>query len=262
MWVIAHRGASAVAPENTLAAFRRALEMGAGFIETDLQLTRDARIVALHDDTLNRTTNGSGAVSAKTLEQVRQLDAGAWFGRRRRAKGTPKGAAGSFAGERVPTIEEVLALGLERDVGLYLESKVAGHRGAEHVLVEALRAAGGVRRSVVMSFDTGVLKQVRRLDPLIVTGYLYETGAGSTSSPRQRPPRGALARALDAGARQLLPRADRVTAKLVTEAHQNDLKVVVWTVNDPKEMRRVITAGVDGIITNRPDVLVKLLGRT
>src|SRR5579862_7304097 len=79
MWVIAHRGASAFAPENTLAAFETAMEMGASFIETDLQLSRDAHLVAIHDETLDRTTNGSGLVAAKTLDELRQLDAGAWF---------------------------------------------------------------------------------------------------------------------------------------------------------------------------------------
>ena len=79
MKVIAHRGASGCAPENTLAAFRRAAEMGAGFIETDLQLTRDGRLVAIHDETLDRTTNGTGPVSAATFEELRKLDAGAWF---------------------------------------------------------------------------------------------------------------------------------------------------------------------------------------
>src|SRR6266436_9009065 len=79
LWVVAHRGASGVAPENTMAAFRKAVELGAVFIETDLQLSRDARLVALHDDTLERTTNGRGPVSSKTLEQLRKLDAGSWF---------------------------------------------------------------------------------------------------------------------------------------------------------------------------------------
>ena len=98
MWVIAHRGASGAAPENTMAAFRKAVELGAGFIETDLQLSRDARLVALHDDTLERTTNGRGPVSSKTLEELRKLDAGSWF------RSSGQGTA-AFAGERIPTVE-------------------------------------------------------------------------------------------------------------------------------------------------------------
>src|SRR5271169_4705269 len=156
MWVIAHRGASGVAPENTLAAFRRAAEIGAGFIETDLRFSRDARLVAVHDDTLDRTTNGKGPVAAKALEELRKLDAGAWF----RAQ-QPDGAAAKFAGERIPTVEEVLAFGRERDLGLYLEIKAPGASGAEHAVVGAVRAANEVGRTVVLSFDSGVIERVR-----------------------------------------------------------------------------------------------------
>ena len=95
MLMIAHRGASGHAPENTLAAFRKAVALGVSFIETDLQLTHDARLVAIHDDTVNRTTNGQGAVHDLTLEEIRKLDAGSWFG-------------SEFTGERVPTLEEIL----------------------------------------------------------------------------------------------------------------------------------------------------------
>jgi len=105
---IAHRGASGYAPENTFAAFRKALAMGAGFIETDLQLSRDARFVAIHDATVNRTTNGQGAVHDLTLADLRKLDAGSWFG-------------SEFAGERIPTIEEILEFAKKHDVVFYLE---------------------------------------------------------------------------------------------------------------------------------------------
>ncbi len=99
IWTIAHRGASGHAPENTMAAFRRAVELGASFIETDLQLSRDARAIAMHDFTLDRTTNGHGQVHLLPLDQIRALDAGAWF---------DGGPQKSFAGVRVPTLEEIL----------------------------------------------------------------------------------------------------------------------------------------------------------
>jgi glycerophosphoryl diester phosphodiesterase len=243
MWVIAHRGASGTAPENTLAAFRRAAEIGAGFIETDLQLSRDARLVALHDDTLDRTTNGSGPAAAKTLDELRTLDAGAWFRGSR-----PDGARGKFAGERIPTIEEILTFGRERDLGLYLEIKAPGASGAEHAVVGAVRAANEVGRTVVLSFDAGVIERVRKYEPLLMTGFLFS----------KRMP-DAVARAIGVGARQLLPRADRVTPELLAEAHENDLKVVAWTVNNPSQMKRLMSEGVDGIITNYPEELVTLL---
>jgi glycerophosphoryl diester phosphodiesterase len=254
MWVIAHRGASGFAPENTLAAFETAMEMGASFIETDLQLSRDAHLVAIHDETLDRTTNGSGLVAAKTLDELRQLDAGAWFKGNTTGETRPHGEPGkgsawkaSFAGERIPTIAEVLAFGKRRDAGLYLELKPRGPSGVEHNLVGALRAADEILRTVVLSFDRTTLMHVRRLEPLLVTGYLCEKSEGVAEQ------------AVEVGARQLLPRADQITPELLAEAHRRDLKVVAWTVNDPAQMRALIAAGVDGIITNYPNELVKAL---
>lgn len=240
MWIIGHRGASGVAPENTLAAFRRAVEMGAEYIETDLQLSRDARLVALHDDTLERTTDGRGPVAASTFEELRCLDAGSWF----------RGDAGGerFAGVRIPTIEEVLAFGREYDIGLYLEIKAPRASGAEHAVVAAVHAASALLRSNVISFDLGVLERFRKIEPMLVLGYLF-----SKRSPD------AVARAVDAGVRIVLPRADRVTPELVAEAARNDLKVVTWTANDPKQMRGLMAMGVDGIMTDHPDRLAALV---
>jgi glycerophosphoryl diester phosphodiesterase len=245
VWVIAHRGASGTAPENTMAAFRNAVELGAGFIETDLQLSRDARLVALHDDTLDRTTNGHGPVSSKTLEELRKLDAGSWF--------RPSGheSAPPFPGERIPTIEEILAFGREHEIGLQLEVKATGPSGAEHAIVGALHACNEVARSVVMSFSPSVLKRIHQLDPLVMTGFLFSDRVASPVTI-----------AVEAGARQLLPRIDRVTRELVTEAHAHDLRVVAWTADSPAEMQKLIAAGVDGIITNYPDRLIELLRTT
>jgi glycerophosphoryl diester phosphodiesterase len=229
-----------VAPENTLAAFRRAVEMGAEYIETDLQLSRDARLVVLHDDTLQRTTDGHGPVAARTLEELRRLDAGAWFaggnGRER------------FAGERIPTVEEVLAFGREHDIGLFLEIKAPRASGAEHAVVAALHAASALLRSNVISFDLGVLERLRRIEPILVLGHLFSERSQDT-----------VARAVDAGVRTVLPRADRVTPDLVAEAKRHDLKVVTWTVNDPKQMKALIAEGVDGIMTDFPDRLAALV---
>ena len=247
MWVIAHRGASAFAPENTLAAFDMAMEMGASFIETDLQLSRDAHLVAMHDETLERTTSGSGLVSAKTVDELRQLDAGAWFnGAGAKGKGSHQEGK-SFRGERIPTIAEVLAFGKQRDAGLYLELKPRGPSGVEHAIVGALRAADEILRTVVLSFDLTTLTHLRRFEPLLVTGFLCEKGDGVAEQ------------AVNVGARQLLPRADQITPELLAEAHHKDLKVVAWTVNDPQQMGALIAAGIDGIITDYPNELAKLL---
>jgi glycerophosphoryl diester phosphodiesterase len=230
--VIAHRGASGHAPENTLAAFRKAVSLGAPFIETDLQLSRDARFVAIHDATVDRTTGGSGAVHNFTLAELRQLDAGSWFG-------------SEFTGERIPTLEEIFAFSKKHDVVFYLELKPSGSWGGEHALIGALRESGEIPRSVVISFDTAILESLRKLEPTLMTGVLYE---GQIDRPVDR--------AVEIGARQVAVRGDLVTPALLAEARKKDLQVVCWTVNHPAHMRLLIDAGVDGIMSDYPDRLV------
>ncbi len=224
MLVIAHRGASGHAPENTLAAFKRALGMGATFIETDLQLTRDSRFVAMHDATVNRTTNGQGKVHDLTLTELRRLDAGSWFG-------------SEFAGERIPTLEEVLEFSKKNDVVFYLELKPGGSWGGEQ--------SGEIPRAVVISFDADILARVRRIEPTLMTGLLYD---GQIEEP--------LEKALEVGARQLAVRGDLVTPSLLKDARKRDLQVVCWTVNHPAHIRMLMAAGVDGIMSDYPDRLV------
>ncbi len=237
MLAIAHRGASGYAPENTFAAFRRAIALGAGFIETDLQLSRDARLVAIHDATVNRTTNGQGAVHDMTLAELRRLDAGSWFG-------------SEFAGERIPTIEEILEFANKHDVVFYLEMKPSGSWGGEHALISALRESREIARTVVISFDAAILAAVRKIEPTLMTGLLFE---GHIPNP--------LDIAIEIGARQLAVRGDLVTPRLLKEARGHDLQVVCWTVNHPGHMRLLVQAGVDGIISDYPDRLLELTRR-
>jgi glycerophosphoryl diester phosphodiesterase len=229
--VIAHRGASGHAPENTLAAFKKAVAMGATFIETDLQMSRDARLVAIHDATLKRTTSGEGLVHDMTLAQLRQLDAGSWFG-------------SEYAGERIPTLEEILSFSKKNDVVFYLELKPQGSWGGEHALIGALRESGEIPRAVVISFDAAVVLNLRKIEPTLMTGLLYD---GQIENPIEK--------AVEVGARQLLVRGDLVTPALLTGARKRDLQVVCWTVNHPAHMRALIGAGIDGIMSDYPDRL-------
>ncbi|HVB57501.1 MAG TPA: glycerophosphodiester phosphodiesterase family protein [Candidatus Acidoferrales bacterium] len=230
-WVIAHRGASGHAPENTLAAFQRAVELGATFIETDLRLTRDGRFVAIHDRTLTRTTDGRGAVRDFTLDELRKLDAGSWFDR-------------SFAGERIPTLEEIMEFSRKQDVIFYPELKYDEAWGMDHTLATALQKAENTARTIVISFDPAALAPLRKLDPSIMLGLLVDQAKpGCTQA------------ALDLGARQLCPKFTSVTPQLVEQARQADLQVVTWTPNRPEEMRSMISAGVHGIMTDFPDRL-------
>jgi glycerophosphoryl diester phosphodiesterase len=215
-----------------MAAFKKAIALGASFIETDLQLSRDARFVAIHDDTLNRTTNGQGAVRDLTLAELRKLDAGSWFG-------------SEFTGERIPTIEEILEFSKKNDVVFYLEIKAGGSWGGEHALIGALRESGEIARTIVISFDAGILAAVRKLEPTLMTGFLYDA---QVEHPIEK--------ALEVGARQLAVRGDLVTPGMLTAARKSDLQVVCWTVNHPAHMRMLMAAGVDGIMSDYPDRLV------
>jgi glycerophosphoryl diester phosphodiesterase len=229
MLVIAHRGASGHAPENTLAAFKRAIALGATFIETDLQLSRDSRFVAIHDDTVSRTTNGQGKVHDLSLADLRRLDAGSWFG-------------SEFTGERIPTLEEILEFAKKNDVVFYLELKPGGSWGGEHALIGALRETQEIARTIVISFDPSILEGLRKIEPTLMTGLLFD---GQIDRP--------LEKAVEVGARQLAVRGDLVTPALLTEAKKKDLQVVCWTVNQPAHMRLLIDAGVDGIMSDYPD---------
>jgi len=240
VWAVAHRGASGHAPENTLAAYRRAVELGARFIETDLQLTRDARLVALHDETLDRTTNGHGPVHSLTREEVCALDAGSWFG-------SPEGR--SYAGESVPALRQILQFAREFDVVFYLELKGGSTWGAEHALVSALRESGEATRAVALSFHTGQLEAIRRLDDTLMTGYLYD-------APLLDP----IDRALRAGARQLAPRHTLITPQLMDEARKVGLQVIAWTVNEESRMRELQELGVNGIMSDYPERIVHACG--
>jgi glycerophosphoryl diester phosphodiesterase len=239
IWTIAHRGASGHAPENTMAAFRRAVELGARFIETDLQITRDAQVISLHDFTLDRTTTGKGQAHLSTLEEIRALDAGSWFGDH---------GSGRFRGERVPTLREILDFAKQNDVIIYLEIKSGPAWGVEHAVVAALRDQNASARVVILSFDPASLDTVHRLDTTMMTGLLLE-----------HPSNDLVERTVRAGARQLVAAGELITTAVVDKAHHAGLQVVAWTINEPEQMRRLISEGVDGIITDYPDRLLEVL---
>jgi glycerophosphoryl diester phosphodiesterase len=173
------------------------------------------------------------------LEEVRALDAGAWF---------PSPSSEPFAGERIPTLDEIVRFAKETDVIFYLEIKSDSTWGVEHAVVAALRDTGEAARALILSFDPATLISVNRLDQTMMTGYLCE-----------HPSNDLVERTVRAGARQIAPRGDLVTPDLVKKAHQAGLQVVAWTINEPDQMRRLITAGVDGIMSDYPDRLVSVL---
>ena len=237
---IAHRGASGHAPQNTMAAFVLAAEMGADGIELDVHLSADGELVVIHDHTVDATTDGHGAVSALSLAQLQQLDAGGRFDPR-------------YAGERIPTLRQVFA-GVGQRLLINVEIKVApGHHPErlEPEVVRLIEESGMIDRVLISSFSTRSLRRVRGLNRRIPLALLY-----SRPAPAALPYLGRWSRiAYDA----LHPRYDLVGAPLLARARTRGQRVNVWTVNEAAEMRRMRDLGVDGIITNYPDVLRDVL---
>ncbi|MFE3449684.1 glycerophosphodiester phosphodiesterase [Nonomuraea sp. NPDC059194] len=235
---VAHRGASAYAPENTLAAFELAEDLNADLFELDVQETRDHELVLMHDTTLARTTDVESVFPGRapwrvgdfTLAEIRRLDAGSWFD-------------GGFRGERVPTLGEALREMNGSGLGLLLEVKEPHlYPGIEGRVADELRRTDWWSRLVVQSFDWGSMRAFHRLMPEVQVGLLGT------------PPTRDLAR-LAAFADQINPPYQDLSAAYVRRVHGRGMEVFAWTVDDPDDMRRMISYGVDGIITNKPDVL-------
>jgi glycerophosphoryl diester phosphodiesterase len=234
MLTIAHRGASALYPENTLRAFIAAAELGADMCEFDVRMTRDGEVVVIHDATVNRTTDGRGRVAAMSAAAIERLDAGARFG-------------AEFRGERIPTLAEVAqALGARCGgrCGMDVELKAPG---LEARVCDILRGCGAMERAIVSSFDWDQLKIVAQQEPRLRLALLGEKASAALLD---------VAAAMHAFA--IAPRFDIADAALCAEAHRRGLAVYVWTVDDAPTMGRLIAAGVDGIMTNNPKRLREL----
>jgi glycerophosphoryl diester phosphodiesterase len=230
--IIAHRGDSANAPENTLAAFHLAYENSADGIELDAMLSADRQLVVIHDDTLDRTSNGHGKVGEMPLTALRELDAGAWF--------SPK-----FKGEPIPLLDEVFTeLGGKFLINVELKNyKTPKDQLPE--LVVALVKKHALSDSVLLSsFNARNLLRAKSLAPEIRTGLLTLPGLLGL------PMRGFLGRRY--GADDLHPYYRDVSAKMVQTRHQIGQKVNVWTVDAPNDLRRMQSCGVDMIICNDP----------
>jgi glycerophosphoryl diester phosphodiesterase len=236
---IAHQGASAAAPPNTLAAFHKALELGADGVEFDVHLSADGVPVVIHDFTVDATTDGSGRVADLTLAELRQLDAGATF--------DP-----SFAGQRIPTLDEVLEAVGDRLL-LNVELKSVGLRddGLEQAVIAQVERRGLDESVLLSSFNPFSLRRVKRIAPHVPVGLLY---APDLPLPLRR---AWLAFVAPHEARH--PEHTMVDASTVAWARRRGYRIHTWTVDDPDEMRRLIGLGVDGIITNLPDVLHTIL---
>ncbi len=249
----AHRGASARAPENTLEAFRLGMEAGAGGLELDVHMTLDGEIVVIHDPTVDRTTNGSGAVARMTLEEIGALDAGYSFTQDGGSTYPYRGL-----GLRVPRLAEVYEEFPEAPVNIEIKE---AQPGVERAVLEVIREAGAEGRTLIASNRHGVVRRFRR-----ISGGTILTAASRREIARfyllsrlhlerlYRPAYDAL---------QVPPeyRGTRVaTPRFLEAAHARGVRVDVWTINDPGEMRRLLDLGADGIMTDSPEELAGVLG--
>jgi len=245
----AHRGAAGLAPENTLAAFRIAIELDADATELDLQATKDGVVVVIHDDTVDRTTDGRGRIGDLTLAEIKRLDAG--------AKLSP-----AFRGERVPTLLQLIDLvktSGNNSFRLNLEMKFAeGREGQPADLEERVLAVlcetGFVNRVIVQSFHHPSAAKMKTLAPDIPCGLLVG---------QWRQPADPLAAVRQHRVDYYAPHYSLVTPEMLSTLHRAGISVVAWTVNDPADMRRLIAMGLgalpgDGMISDYPDRLVNL----
>lgn len=230
--IIAHRGASYHAPENTLAAFQVAIQQGADAIELDAKLSRDQQVVVIHDQTVDRTTDGSGNVDEFTLSELKRLDAGGWFGDK-------------FTGERIPTLDEVFAcLGEEASINVELTNYASPLDPLPEKVADLVESRGLTDRVLFSSFNPLALIRIRRCLPRAATALLaYRGRAGAWA-------RGPLSALIPHQA--LHPHHSDVTPRLIDRAHAKHLRVHAYTVNEEEEMSRLLRLATDGVFTDDP----------
>ena len=222
--MIAHRGASGYAPENTMKAFRIAWEMNADMVELDVQETSDGRLVCIHDFELPRTTNGEGYVGEATYHEIMELDAG--------------------QGERVPLLSEVLDFARGK-IGVNIEVKAVN---VEKRILDMVTEREMLDSVMFSSFMHNTVREIKNLNADTRTAILL-------SEPRDD----AVRYTLDLGANAINPPFETLTPKLVEAAHDARLEVFPYTMNDASSMRKLLSIGVDGLITDLPDVCVKVV---
>jgi glycerophosphoryl diester phosphodiesterase len=236
--IVSHRGWSGKAPENTLAAMELALaEPAIDMIEFDVHLSKDGVPVIIHDHTLDRTTNGKGAVKEHTLEQLRQFDAGAWF--------SPE-----FAGERIPTLEEVLQLTKGRcKLAVELKTKAGNYPGIEEIVIQLVRRHGMEEQAVLSSFDHDSMKIAKQVDASIATNLIFH-GKPTLIMEQLR----------YTGASGFSISHNFASPAFVNEMLDQGIDVGLWTVDDPETLQQIVSAHPNvRITTNHPDRLIAVL---
>ncbi|PGN03341.1 glycerophosphodiester phosphodiesterase [Priestia megaterium] len=232
---IAHRGASAYAPENTIAAFDKAVEMKADYIEIDVQRSKDGKLVVIHDTTVDRTTDGSGKVGNLTFNELRNLDAGSWKGEQ-------------FAGAQIPTFDEILDR-YHGKIGILIELKAPElYPGVEENIAGKLKEQNLDKpqneKIIVQSFNHNSMKKMNELLPKVPIGVLTSSSADTTEQALQE---------FSIYADYFNPSYGIVTPDLVNQVHSLGMKIGSWTVRSQEAANFLLNVGVDAIITDYPD---------
>jgi len=224
--IVGHRGDPTREPENTIRSIVRAFKVGADFVEVDVRLSKDGVPVVIHDETVDRTSNGHGYVREMTLEQLKMLD----FGK----------------GEKIPTLEEALEVVKKMKGKVIVEIK---EEGFESKIIRILKEKRMINVSMITSFNFETIKRVKELTPKITVGAIFGRKFKGDM----------LKTLLRLEADFAVPRYTLVTSDIVEIMHQNSLKVAVWTVDNPNDMIKFANMGVDAIVTNNPELAVKTL---
>lgn len=234
--IIAHRGVPHIAPENTMASFISAIEMGADGIETDVQQTKDGHLVLIHDEKVDRTTDGKGLVKDFTLDEIRKLSAGVKFNRK-------------FKDQKIPTLEEFLELVEGKDllINIEIKSGVVLYPGIEKHTIDMIHKYHLDKNIILSSFNHYALVTCKEIDSSIKTGILYMEGLVEPWEYARK-----------IGADALHPFFYTVRPEIIGDMKKSGLIINPFTVDGQREMEAMIDLGVDGIITNYPDRLIKI----
>lgn len=246
--VISHRGANKVAPQNTLPAFKKSIEIGVDGFETDIHLTSDGVPVICHNYTIDETSDGKGNVKDQTLEQLRTYDFGSYFHEK-------------FKGTTLPTLEEFLTLCETADIeimNIEIKPPLDGKMEIVEKTINAVKAHGLFKKLLISSFDPNVLIECKRLDPECKTGFLY---APNKSFFYTKMLFGYVEFAKEIKADYLHPHYLSVNKRYVKRLHENGIGINVWTVNKPETVSKLLRLGVDGIITDVPQMVNALVKR-
>ncbi|MFC1553587.1 glycerophosphodiester phosphodiesterase [candidate division KSB1 bacterium] len=242
--IVGHRGASGYAPENTIISIEKAIEMKSDYIEVDVQQTSDNKVILMHDNTLDRTSNGTGDINSKTYNDIKQLDAGSWFDEK-------------FKNERIPLLSDVLDL-VKGKTGIIIEIKTGSqiYPDIEKNVLSLIKTHDLYNDAVVSSSRVTILNNLYKLDKsirlakILVPGEFWRTVFGPDSFIMKQN--------LLKNIKEIHPHKSFIDKNFIEWAVLKDLTVIPWTVNKERKIRAIIDRGANGVITNFPDIAVKI----